>query len=486
MDEKFLSLLGRLETVTSRLESVDLRSAGSAPSGANGAGAAGTAALAASSASVSAFDAFIASYVDPWVTSAGKVSDEAARQATHVKAAFSAQRRFLETAAACKKPAPGDLPKLLEQTSQSIGEVQGAVDKRSKDYNCLNAVSEGIAALGWVMVEPTPVPHIEEMKNASDFYGNKVLMQYRNDGTDDAKVRVVFANGWKELLSHLAAYVKEHHRTGVTWNPKGGAALQYTPAGATPRAATSSASAPTPPAPPPPPPPASAATPAPAAPASGMAAVFSQINSSANGITGGLRHVSKGDKSTPPPPVATVKASAATPKAAGPGPSAAAAAKPPRKALEGKKWMVEHFKNESAIVVDQATLKETVYIFKCEGSTVQVKGKVNQITIDSCKKTSVVFDAAMAGLELVNCVGCKVQVTGTVATISVDKCEGTQLILSRDSLSADVISAKSSELNIIVPGKTEADEYKEHAIPEQFISKYANGKWVTTTLEHTA
>lgn len=30
-----------------------------------------------------------------------------------------------------------------------------------------------------------------------------------------------------------------------------------------------------------------------------------------------------------------------------------------------------------------------------------------------------------------------------------------------------IMSAKSSELNIVVPGATEDDEYSEHAIPEQ-------------------
>lgn len=32
-----------------------------------------------------------------------------------------------------------------------------------------------------------------------------------------------------------------------------------------------------------------------------------------------------------------------------------------------------------------------MYIYKCENSTVQVKGKVNSITIDSCKKIGRMF-----------------------------------------------------------------------------------------------
>ena len=53
------------------------------------------------------------------------------------------------------------------------------------------------------------------------------------------------------------------------------------------------------------------------------------------------------------------------------------------------------------------------------------------------------------------------------------------------SLEADIVSAKSSEINVIVPGATDEDEYKEHPIAEQFISKYVNGKFVTECMSHT-
>jgi len=217
-----------------------------------------------------------------------------------------------------------------------------------------------------------------------------------------------------------------------------------------------------------------------------MASVFSQINSTGASVTAGLRHVTKGDKSAPP---VAAKVKAGTGGGAGGTGGAGGAAPPPaegRKRLDGKKWMVEHFRGDSNIVLDQVKLQESVYLFKCENCVVQVKGKVNQITLDSCKKTQLVFDSVMAGFELVNSTSCKAQVTGSVGTINVEKSDGTQLILSKDAVKADIISAKSSELNIIVPGATDDDEYKEHAIPEQFISKYDGKRFITKTLEHTA
>jgi len=294
-------------------------------------------------------------------------------------------------------------------------------------------------------------------------------MQYKNEPGDAAAARVEFVNAWKAVLANLAAYVKDNHRTGVSWNARGVPVAQHS--------AKKSTSAPPPPPPPPP-----AAAPTTTGTGGGMASVFSQLNSG-TGVTSGLRHVKKGDLAAPPAGVAVAKAPAAPARSSA---SAPAASKPPRTVLEGKKWAVEYHVNEPAIVLEQVRLQETVYVYKCEGTAVEVSAKVNQITLDSCKKTSLVFVSAMSGIELVNCQGCKVHVKGSVATITVDKCDGTQLILSREAMGANIISAKSSELNIIVSGATDEDEYKEHAIAEQFVSKYVNGKFVTTVVEHTA
>jgi len=152
--------------------------------------------------------------------------------------------------------------------------------------------------------------------------------------------------------------------------------------------------------------------------------------------------------------------------------------------LNGKKWMVEHQVKQSALSIDVAK-EHTVYVYQCTDSVLVVKGKCNAITLDGCKKTAVIFDSVVAGIELINCSSCKVQVKEIVHTVTVDKCSGTQVILNRESLAAEVVSAKSSELNIIVPGENEGDEFKEFAIPEQFVSKWVDGKWDTQCMAHT-
>ncbi|RWW45897.1 hypothetical protein BHE74_00048224, partial [Ensete ventricosum] len=80
----------------------------------------------------------------------------------------------------------------------------------------------------------------------------------------------------------------------------------------------------------------------------------------------------------------------------------------------------------------------------------------------------------VAACEIVNCNGVEVQcqvlilakpvaimvitsiisiyVQGSAPTISVDNTSGCQLYLSKDSLGASITTAKSSEINVMVPG----------------------------------
>lgn len=43
------------------------------------------------------------------------------------------------------------------------------------------------------------------------------------------------------------------------------------------------------------------------------------------------------------------------------------------------------------------------------------------------------------------------QVLGKVPTISIDKTDGCQMYLSPESLDVEIISSKSSEMNVLVP-----------------------------------
>lgn len=139
--------------------------------------------------------------------------------------------------------------------------------------------------------------------------------------------------------------------------------------------------------------------------------------------------------------------------------------KPPVFVRDGKKWLIENQKNNSNLVVNDAEMNNVVYIFKCINSTITVKNKINSIVMDSCKKSSVVFDSLVSSAEFINCQSVQMQVLGKVPTITIDKTDGCQMYLSKDSLNAEIVTSKSSELNVMIP-KSDGD-YSEHPIPEQ-------------------
>jgi adenylyl cyclase-associated protein len=237
------------------------------------------------------------------------------------------------------------------------------------------------------------------------------------------------------------------------------------------------------PAPAPPPPP--AIVPPSTDPASSgdgrpdMSGLFADINKG-TAITSGLKKVKKDQMTHKNPELRSSSIVKASEK-----PSGAGAAKKPAATvvhnpvleLQGKKWVVEHQVGNKNVVISETNMKHVVYIYKCVDSTVQIKGKVNNVTIDNCKKTAVVVDECISGLDIGNSQSIQAQVMGKLPLVSIDKTDGCQVYLSKDSLSADIVTAKSSEMNIMIPKAN--GEFNEVPLPEQFKSKW-NGKTMVT------
>eukprot|EP01113_Clastostelium_recurvatum_P039159 TRINITY_DN594_c0_g1_i1.p1 TRINITY_DN594_c0_g1~~TRINITY_DN594_c0_g1_i1.p1 ORF type:complete len:180 (+),score=59.17 TRINITY_DN594_c0_g1_i1:45-542(+) len=161
------------------------------------------------------------------------------------------------------------------------------------------------------------------------------------------------------------------------------------------------------------------------------------------------------------------------------------AAPAPKMELEGTKWRVEHQKGKNDLVINVEAPKQSVYLFKCQDTVVQIKGKVSSVCLDACTKTAVVFDTVIAAAEIVNSKRVQIQANGSVPSITVDKSEGVIIYLqTAEARQAEVVTSASTEVNVVVPGKTENDDPKEHAIPQQFISKFEGEKFTTKAVEH--
>ena len=194
---------------------------------------------------------------------------------------------MIKLASQFKKPSSADkLQSLVKPINDAIMEAGKIADsnRSSPLFNHLTFVKDGLMTLSWVLVEPKPCPYITEMRDACQFYGNRVLKEYK----DKEKSHVDWVQSYVTLLNDLHAYVKKFHLTGLVWNSKAEAE-------ATAVALASSAAGPA--APPPPPAgffdeskPAAAAAATTTAPS--MNSVFSQL-SVGEKITSGLKKVEK-------------------------------------------------------------------------------------------------------------------------------------------------------------------------------------------------
>ena len=222
------------------------------------------------------------------------------------------------------------------------------------------------------------------------------------DWKEKDRTHVDWVKAWVSTLTELQAYVKKYYTTGLTWNPKGSDASGGGPP-------------PPPPGPaPPPPPPMGALDASPAVPASNPRADLLAALNKGEGVTSGLRKVTDDQKTHKNPNLRAGNVVKADEKS-GEAPARSygkpvAVNKPPKLEMDGKKWNVEFFKNKQDIEINEVEVNQSVYVYKCEGSTIKVNGKCNNIIIDGCKKTAVVFGSVVSSVEFINCQSVQMQV----------------------------------------------------------------------------
>uniref|UniRef100_A0A6B2L7G3 CAP N-terminal domain-containing protein n=1 Tax=Arcella intermedia TaxID=1963864 RepID=A0A6B2L7G3_9EUKA len=163
-----------------------------------------------------AFEDLIEEFINPFVQHSDKIGGDVAAQAKLFKEAVVKSAQLIGTASKTKKPSEDAMQAFLAPVSElmgKIGEVEGKY--RGKDHvNHLKTVSEGVQALGWVCVEPTPAPFVKETIGSSEFWSNKILSAYK--GKDETHVSWVQAfNGF---LKALPPYIVSYHTTGLTWS----------------------------------------------------------------------------------------------------------------------------------------------------------------------------------------------------------------------------------------------------------------------------
>ncbi|OIW28470.1 hypothetical protein CONLIGDRAFT_632750 [Coniochaeta ligniaria NRRL 30616] len=447
--------------------------------------------------SIEEFDAFIKNSVGKYATLSKNLGGLIAEQAAKVVEGFQQQRRFLLITTKAKKPdftgsemaVYQDLLKPINECLIAVNEIKDA-NRGSPVFSHLSAVSDGIMVLAWVTVENRPYKHVEDSLGSVQFFGNRVLKEYK----DKDPKQVEWVQALYQVFRDLAEYVKQYFPNGIPWNPKGqpvkdviksldsGSASSSTPAPPPPPGAGGP-----PPPPPPGPPPVlkikeqAAAPEAPAA--GGLGAVFSELNKGES-VTKGLRKVDKSEMTHKNP---SLRAGSTVPdgespvrgKSPAPGkkpkPESMRVKKPPKKELDGSKWTIENYEKEPQPIEIDASINHSILISKCSNTTVIIKGKANAVTIENTNRLSLVLDSLVSSVDVVKSQNFALQVLGSIPTVLMDQIDGAQVYFSKESTATRIFSSKSAGINLNVISGPD-DDYKELPLPAQICSYYDEEK----------
>lgn len=386
-------LLSRLEAATSRLEDIASSAATFEQPGA--AAANGTASAAAGSSgptpttslaqpksetkevkqpeedlpqSIEDFDTLLNGDLKTWSDLSGSIGGVVNEQAQEVVKAFQGQRTFLLISTKAKKPdmagaAFMDLVKPITDHMTKADDIRQS-NRASPQKDHLAMVADGVGALGWITMErsPKPADYVQDLFGGAQMYGNKVLKEYK----DKDSAQTEWVQAFYKLFKSLATYIKQHHTTGIQWKPQGIDAAEALKqqkgiaVNGVPKAAPAPAGGAPPPPPPPLPPPDFASGPPPPPPppagsakaAPDMGAVFSQLNQGEN-VTKGLKKVDASQMTHKNPSLragssvpersdstGSLRGKSPTPPGKKPKPESMRTKKPPRKELDGNKWIV--------------------------------------------------------------------------------------------------------------------------------------------------
>eukprot|EP00177_Eucheuma_denticulatum_P001781 GFKZ01003192.1.p1 GENE.GFKZ01003192.1~~GFKZ01003192.1.p1 ORF type:complete len:1127 (-),score=230.13 GFKZ01003192.1:426-3806(-) len=167
---------------------------------------------------VKAFKALIEGPLAAYVKAASKIGGQVSEQAASLEGAWKAEGEFL--AKAFNMPKADDIQEMLAPIAAKMGEVSAITEKLDPrgplTHHC-TAVSESIAALGWVAVDEKATSFVGDMAGAGQFFIDKVKMSAKKAENPD--YHRDWAKSLESLYAALKAYVKEFHTQKLVWNP---------------------------------------------------------------------------------------------------------------------------------------------------------------------------------------------------------------------------------------------------------------------------
>ncbi|KAF1811774.1 hypothetical protein P152DRAFT_459235 [Eremomyces bilateralis CBS 781.70] len=459
---------------------------------------------------VALLDSLMSEALEPWMELSEKIGGLVKEQSAGVDKAFQEQRSFILLTTQAKNPGQDSATYMecLVGIQSQIIKVDEMVSKNygSQFRDHLAMVAGGLQCLSWVTVDSKPQDLVSELFGGAQMYGNKILQKYK---TED-QTQVKWVQAFYKLFKMLQEYIRTNFPKGITWNPKG---IEASEALKQAKASKSGAKAPGPPGPPPPPAGGAPPPPPPPAPApppftgdvskssakeGDMGAVFQEL-SKGESVTQGLRKVQASQQTHKNPslraaaaavPTRSDSSSSAgrgkspTPPGKKPKPESMRTKKPPRKELDGNKWIIENYDSPAGPVEISVELSHSILITRCKNTTIRIHGKANAISADSSSRLSIILDSLVSSVDVIKCPNFAVQVLGSIPTILLDQVDGATVYLSKESAGSEIFSSKCSSVNVNVLGDGDDGDYKECPVPEQMRSFIKDGKLVTEIVEH--
>uniref|UniRef100_A0A0D3FNE4 Adenylyl cyclase-associated protein n=1 Tax=Oryza barthii TaxID=65489 RepID=A0A0D3FNE4_9ORYZ len=457
------ALVERLEAAVARLEAA-VASGASLSAAPRDLGDGLDAAAAASDPAIVAYDEFVAGAVGRLTAAAEKIGGKVLDATKVLAEAFAVSKGRLVQAKQLQKPASmADAQDFFKPLNDVIAKAIAMTEGRRPDYfNHIKSVADSLTALAWVGFLGKDCGMLDNHSRDENGF-RMVLVEYRNKDAD----HVEWAKALKELyMPGLRDFVKKHYPLGPSWGPVGGAPVSQ-PKATAPAPKAPGAKAPPPPALPSAPLFTTEKSPKSAQPKEGMSAVFQEI-SSGKAVTTGLRKVTDDMKTKNRSDRSGVVSSSTAAPAAAPEKTSRAGSfsfksGPPKLELQmGRKWVVENQVGKKNLAIDDCDARQSVYVYGCKDSVLQVNGKVNNITVDKCTKVGIVFKLLKLSIAMVL------------------RCNA-----SNDSLGASITSAKSSEINVMVPSGATDGDWVEHALPQQYIHSFKDGQFITSPVSHS-
>jgi len=435
-------IMSRLESVTDRLEKLEKTGSTCSAPAANAPADEGDVPKA-----QQAFLDIVDEYLKPQVE-AGKKFDEVLGKCLEDFLDIATQEaELIGIASKSKKPSQEQFQNMLKPISEKMGAVGEYKEKNFKNpyIKYLTALAEAVQVFAWVCVEKTPAPYVQDTIPSAEFWTNKILVETKGKEQEkyDWAVNII------KFLKELVPYIKQYHTTGLTWNPNGGDACEAK--AAAPKPAEEPKEAPKPAAP---------------RPQANTAGLFAELNKG-TGISGGLKHVTADMKTKNMKPEDKKPLEPSKPAAKATKPAAKLAVqKPPKMEKNGNKWDISYQIDNNSMEIE-GDFKDSAYIFKCEKSTVRIKGKINCVSVDNCKRLTLICDTVVSYIELINCSSCEVRVIELTPTVNIDKSQSVVVHLSDKCLEGNttVNTSKCDAINMAFPNPEDKEDEVEYPIP---------------------